>query len=76
MICITSYDLYYRKTLIQLFYIHVGTNNCVNQSCRVVLHKILNLKIFMQNSLPQCKLIIFTVIGKTMMLKRVLQWKT
>ena len=45
--------------------LHVGTNNCVNKSSRVVLHKILNLKTFIQNSLPQCKVIISNVINRT-----------
>ena len=38
--------------------LYVRTNNCVNESSRVVLDKILNLKTFIQNSLRQCKAII------------------
>ena len=44
--------------------LHVGTNNCVNESSRIVLDKILNLKTFIQNSLPQCKVIISNVINR------------
>ena len=45
--------------------LNVGTNNCVNESSSVVLNKTLNLKIFFQNSLPQCKVIISNVINRT-----------
>ena len=45
--------------------LHVGTNNCVNESSRVVLDKILNLKSFIQKSLPQYKVIIPNVINRT-----------
>ena len=45
--------------------LHVGTDNCVNKSSRVVLYKILNLRTFIQNSLPQCKVIISNVINRT-----------
>ena len=45
--------------------LHVGTNNCVNESSRIVLDKILNLKTFIQNSPPQCKVIISNVINRT-----------
>ena len=45
--------------------LHVGPNNCANESSRVVLNKILNLKTFIQNSLPQCKVIISSVINRT-----------
>ena len=44
--------------------LHVGTNNCVNESSRIVLDKILNLKTFIQNSLPQSKVIISNVINR------------
>ena len=44
--------------------LHVGTNNCVNESSRVVLDKILNLKSFIQKSLPQYKVIIPNVINR------------
>ena len=44
---------------------HVGTNNCVNESPRVVLDKILNLKTFIQNFLQECKVIISNVINRT-----------
>ena len=45
--------------------LHVRTNNCVNELSRVVLDKILNLKTFIQNSLPQSKVIISNVINRT-----------
>ena len=45
--------------------LHVGTNNCVNESSRVVLDKIFNLKSFIQKSLPQYKVIIPNVINRT-----------
>ena len=45
--------------------LHDGTNNCVNESSCVVLDKIHNLKAFIQNSLPQCKVIISNVISRT-----------
>ena len=45
--------------------LRVRPNNCVNESLRVVLDKILNLKIFIQNSLIQCEVIIFNVINRT-----------
>ena len=38
--------------------LYVRTNNCVNESSRGVLDKMLNLKTFIQNSLRQCKAII------------------
>ena len=57
------YDLYYKNALIVI--LHVGTNNCVNESSRIVLDKILNLKTFIQNSLPQSKVIISNVINRT-----------
>ena len=57
------YDLYYKNPLIVI--LHVGTNNCVNESSRIVLDKILNLKTFIQNSLPQSKVIISNVINRT-----------
>ena len=44
--------------------LHVGTNNCVNESSSIVLDKILNLKTFIQNSLPQSKVIISNVINR------------
>ena len=44
--------------------LHVGTNNCVNESSRVVLDKIFNLKSFIQKSLPQYKVIIPNVINR------------
>ena len=47
------------------FILRVGTNNCVNESSRVALDKILNLKTFIQNSLPKCKVIISNVINRT-----------
>ena len=67
MICITTndmhhYDLYYQNALIVI--LHVGTNNRVNESSRIVLDKILNLKTFIQNSLPQSKVIISNVINR------------
>ena len=40
----------------------VGTNNCVNESSHFVLEKI--FKTFIQNSLPQCK-VISNVINRT-----------
>ena len=43
--------------------LHVGTNNCVNESPRVVQDKI--LKPFIQNSLQQRKIIISNVINRT-----------
>ena len=45
--------------------LHVSANNCVNESSSVVLDKMFNLKTFIQNSLPQCKLIISNVINRT-----------
>ena len=45
--------------------LHTGINNCVNKSSRVLLHKILNLKTFIQTSLLQCKATISNVINKT-----------
>ena len=41
------------------------TQIIINQSSRVVVDKILNLKTFIQNSLPQCKVIISNVIKRT-----------
>ena len=62
----THYDL---RPLLQKWSVtiilHVGTNNCLNEPSRVVLDKIFNLKTFTQNSLPQCKVIISTVINRT-----------
>ena len=45
--------------------LYVGTNNCANESSRVVLDKIFNLQTFIQNSLSQCKEIISNVINRT-----------
>lgn len=45
--------------------LHVGANNCVNETSCVVPDKILNLKTFIQNFLLQCKIIIFSVMNKT-----------
>ena len=60
---------HYLRPLLQKWQVtiilHVGTNNCSNESSRVVLDKILNLRIFTQNSLPQWKVIISTVINRT-----------
>ena len=61
MICITTYDQKCPDTII----LHVGTNNCVNESSRVVLYKILEVKTFIQKSLPKCKVIISNVIIRT-----------
>ena len=63
-------DMYhYVRPLLQKYpdtiILHVGTHNCVNESSRVVLDKILNLKTFIQNSPPQCKVIISNVINRT-----------
>ena len=57
MICIATYDFYRKNARIQLFY--MCTNNFVNESSRVVLDKILNLKNFIQNFLPQTKVNIY-----------------
>ena len=64
------YDMHhYLRPLLQKYpdaiILHVGTNNCVNESSLVVLDKIFNLKAFIQNSLPQCKIIISKVINRT-----------
>ena len=45
--------------------LHVGTNNCVNESSHVVLDKTFNIKAFIRNSLLQCKAIIYIVINRT-----------
>ena len=45
--------------------LHVDTNNFVNESSCFVIDKILNLQTLIQNSLPQCKAIIFNVINRT-----------
>ena len=57
MICIATYDIYHKNARIQLFYI--STNNFENESSCVVLDKILNLKNFIQNFLPQTKVNIY-----------------
>ena len=44
--------------------LHVDTNNCVNESSCVALDKILMLKAFIQNSPPQCKIMISNVINR------------
>ena len=60
---------HYLRSLLQkcpdTIILHVSTNNCVNESSHVVLDRILNLKTFMQNFLPQCKVIISSVINRT-----------
>ena len=56
--------------------LHVGRNNYVNESSCVVLDKIFNLKIFIQNSLPQCKARFPTLSTEPMMVKHPFQWKT
>ena len=58
---------HYLRPLLQKYpdTIIVATNNCVNESCLVVLNKILNFKTFIQNSLPQCKVIISKVFNRT-----------
>ena len=43
----------------------IDTNNCVSESSCVVLEKTLNLNPFTQNSLPQRKIIISSVINRT-----------
>ena len=45
--------------------LHVGTNNCLEESSRVVLDRYLNLKTFIENSLPKCKVIICNIINRT-----------
>ena len=58
---------HYLRTFLEKFpdtiIFYVGTNNYVNESSRVVLGKILKLKAFIQNSLPQCKLIVSDIIN-------------
>ena len=44
--------------------LHVGTNNCLEESSRVVLDRYLNLKTFIENSLPKCKVIICNIINR------------
>ena len=60
---------HYLRSLLQkcpdTIILHVGTNNCVNESSRVVLYKILEVKTFIQKSLPKCKVIISNVIIRT-----------
>ena len=38
--------------------LHVGTNNTVNESSKVVLGKLLDLKKFIENTLPESNVII------------------
>ena len=62
-------DMYHLRPLLEKcpepIILHVGTNNCVNESSGVVLDKTLNLKTFIQNSLPQSKVINSNVINRT-----------
>ena len=64
-----DYMHHYLRLLLQkctdTIVLHVGTNNCVNESFCVALDKILNLKTFIQNSLPQYKVTISNVINRT-----------
>ena len=73
-------DMHYLRSLIQkcsnTFILHVGTNNCVSESSGVVLDKISNVKIFILNSLPQSKIIIFNIIAELIMAKRFIWLKT
>ena len=45
--------------------LHVDTNNCLEEPSCVVLDRILNLKTFIENSLPKCKVIICNIINRT-----------
>ena len=65
---------YYVRPLLQEYpdpiILHVGTNNCVNESSLVVLDKVLNFKTFAQNSLPQCKIIHIFFISNSIFVAR------
>ena len=45
--------------------LHIGTNNCPNESSRSILDKLLNLKGFILKSLPSSKIIISSIINRT-----------
>ena len=45
--------------------LHVGTNNTVNESSKVVLGKLLDLKKFTENTLPESDVIIYNLITRT-----------
>ena len=64
-----NYMYHYLRLLLQKYpntiILHVHTNNCVNESFRVVLDKILNLKTFIQNYLPECKVTISNINNRT-----------
>ena len=44
---------------------HVRTNNTVNESPKVVLSKLLDLKKFIENTLPESNVIISNLITRT-----------
>ena len=44
---------------------HLGTNNTVNESSKVVLVKLLDLKKFIENTLPESNVIISNLITRT-----------
>ena len=45
--------------------LHVGTNNTVNEPSKMVLDKLLNLKKFINNTLPESNVVIFSLITRT-----------
>ena len=60
---------YYIKPLLKKcpdnIILHVGTNNTVNEPSKMVLHKLLNLKKFIEHTLPESKVFISNLITRT-----------
>ena len=44
---------------------HVGTNNAVNELSKMLLEKLLNLKKFIEHTLPECNVVISNLITRT-----------
>ena len=57
----------YIKPLLKnvLIIYHGGTNNTVNERSRMVLDKLLNLQKFINNTLPESNVVIFSLITRT-----------
>ena len=66
----TIYDMYnYIKPLLKKWpdniILHVGTNNTVNEPSKMVLDKLLNLKKFIEHTLPESNVVISNLITRT-----------
>ena len=55
----------YLKRLPDTIILHVGTNNCIDETSRNIFNKLLSLKHFIQTELPNTKIIFSNVMDRS-----------